>query len=305
MDFAGSIHCHCPATASGPACQKKMFCATKPCMYGGTCVDKKTAFQCICKSPRRGLRCELLRNPCEPNPCKNRGGCVPLRSGRSYFCVCERHFHRANCHLMGDVCVDTPCLNDGRCFLSSKSHYGCNCLSGFAGSRCQLPYDACKPVPCQHGGTCFDTGNTAFKCLCPEEYTGATCQIMVGSCEKYACANKGVCEPSKKLHKFVCRCPEGFDGVRCENRNGCHSKQCLNGATCEPIYVPNLNEAKRLDYKCHCTYGYGGKNCELMRSPTGMTNKLTAADHGACEALKPCFNNGVCQVTIIVMFVYL
>jgi len=252
-----------------------------------------------------------VADACAQKPCLNRGQCVNYRSGSSYVCFCNRLHRGAICELQSNTCGnDSPCLNGGTCFVDQNGQLACLCAPGFRGPRCKTPSDVCLQSPCLNGGSCFDAGNGAYKCVCLAGYSGETCQKVTASCSSKSCLNKGVCEPSEALHKFICKCPRGFIGTRCERKDACLDEPCLNGATCETMYVQNTAKVLRKadpkpkakdedqnttvrQYSCLCAEGYKGVTCEL----NATTGALAGLGQNTCSP-NPCLNGGRCRVSI-------
>ncbi len=49
---------------------------SQPCLNNGTCQNNMTSrygYYCLCQPGVSGIRCEMNRRPCEPNPCMNDG----------------------------------------------------------------------------------------------------------------------------------------------------------------------------------------------------------------------------------------
>ena len=76
------------------------------------------------------------------------------------------------------------------------------------------------------------------------------------------------------------RCPRGQrvtpDGKGCEDRNECLDNPCLNGGTC-------VNRETNERYKCACTTGFSGANCELMQE-----EQILRLSMGALAAILVC-----------------
>lgn len=54
------------------------YCGThEPCLHGGTCQNTAPdKFFCSCAKGLSGERCEIIEEPCAPQPCKNGGTCL-------------------------------------------------------------------------------------------------------------------------------------------------------------------------------------------------------------------------------------
>ena len=131
------------------------------------------ATQCKCLDEFVGDKCEIQRNPCNPNPCGNEGG---------------------------------------KCIRDSKEGFKCLCPPLRGGSKCQEKIeDTCKPDYCLYGGTCKRSTfkeKTSFFCLCRPGYQGDRCELTVNSCRTNPCQNGGICVPQKPNYR--CQCPDNF-----------------------------------------------------------------------------------------------
>ena len=83
-----------------------------------------------------------------------------------------------------------------------------------------------------------------------------------------------------RLTGWEFRCPRGQrvtpDGKGCEDRNECLDNPCLNGGSC-------LNKDNTERYKCQCTAGFSGANCELMQE-----EQILRLSMGALAAILVC-----------------
>lgn len=131
-------------------------CLTQPCNNGGTCVNRKDSFQCICARGFSGVLCE---NGPECNNCPKGTECI---AGQ----CCESDFSGKQCkQVEGEVC---NCLNGGTCNGNTSV---CICPEGFDGAICKNDIDECiqNPNICVHG-ICVNQPGT-FKCYCePGEF---------------------------------------------------------------------------------------------------------------------------------------
>ena len=66
------------------------------------------------------------------------------------------------------------------------------------------------------------------------------------------------------------------DGKGCEDRNECLDNPCLNGGSC-------MNKDNTERYKCACTAGFSGANCELMQE-----EQILRLSMGALAAILVC-----------------
>lgn len=65
--------------------------------HNGTCFEEGTSIYCKCHDGFEGTMCE--KDICKPNPCKNGGLCLRVRSEKSYLCRCIRGFTGPNCEI--------------------------------------------------------------------------------------------------------------------------------------------------------------------------------------------------------------
>ena len=66
-------------------------CASKPCLYGGTCVDGINGFTCQCPEGLAGTDCSVRKDVCASKPCRDTGTCFDdLRNNPA--CVCNQGY---------------------------------------------------------------------------------------------------------------------------------------------------------------------------------------------------------------------
>ncbi|KAK2139966.1 hypothetical protein LSH36_1535g00000 [Paralvinella palmiformis] len=182
-------------------------------------------------------------------------------------------------------CNDITCYNNGRCKVSGGKAT-CTCAAGFSGKLCCKYADNCQQNPCENGGTCYNDGDLR-KCICTPGYEGTTCTEDINDCRGNPCLNGGQCKDD--LNSFSCQCDAGYTGDTCGTGNckrwhkdvclindgseidECSSNPCQHGGTCYDLIA---------SYKCSCTNGYKGNDCE------------TKVD--LCEN-KPCLNGATCS----------
>ncbi|XP_028404133.1 adhesive plaque matrix protein 2-like [Dendronephthya gigantea] len=82
--------CMCERGYMGQKCDVRIC---DKCDKNAKCLNK----ECVCNDGYvgKGLECKKLPDPCIPNPCKNFGVCVPVKS--SYDCRCPFSFVGARC----------------------------------------------------------------------------------------------------------------------------------------------------------------------------------------------------------------
>ncbi|KAG7161827.1 Cubilin-like 2 [Homarus americanus] len=59
----------------GGQLQPTNWCATQPCVNGGSCIQSASNYSCICVPWYSGRNCELNLDECASNPCMNGGTC--------------------------------------------------------------------------------------------------------------------------------------------------------------------------------------------------------------------------------------
>uniref|UniRef100_A0A8C5JR12 Sushi, nidogen and EGF like domains 1 n=1 Tax=Junco hyemalis TaxID=40217 RepID=A0A8C5JR12_JUNHY len=109
-------------------------CQSQPCLNGGQCKDRVSAFLCLCEPGYTGHHCELEVDACESDPCQNGGDCESY--GGSYLCVCPEGFFGYHCETASDPCFSSPCGSRGYCLPSNGTH-SCTCKVSYTGKNCE------------------------------------------------------------------------------------------------------------------------------------------------------------------------
>ncbi|XP_078382968.1 uncharacterized protein LOC144665586 isoform X1 [Oculina patagonica] len=272
-----NFYCRCLPGFTGQKCESKIC---DKCDVNAECINN----HCVCKQNYvgDGFHCSAIKDPCIPNPCKNKGVCV-LGPDRSYICECEKGYCGAHCESYCTPCVSNPCKNNGTCTAYDNS-YVCTCTPGFTGVNCELPLpNPCNSQPCAHGGTCsFDQIRNEYQCRCIGRYTGKNCEVC--GCPKSRPLTNKVTLDAKCDAVGECYCPDynGKETTYVERfgcvysgTNPCFSNPCQNNGVCKFVQGarPDLHT-----YQCLCPDKYYGPNCECTE----------------CKCNKPCLNNGVC-----------
>ncbi|XP_040574168.2 LOW QUALITY PROTEIN: cadherin-related tumor suppressor-like [Lepeophtheirus salmonis] len=174
-------------------------CSNNPCLHFGQCSSRKifvnhstsivessdTIFnsplllqdvRCICTPEYAGSRCQIQKNPCNPNPCLEGGNCV-VRSESSFQCLCPPLRGGDLCETtQTDVCSPNPCFNGGSCQKGSRDSFFCRCRPGYQGDRCERAVDSCLRNPCLNGGVCISQ-KPDYRCRCPDNFYGNRCEL--------------------------------------------------------------------------------------------------------------------------------
>uniref|UniRef100_A0A8C3U1D8 Sushi, nidogen and EGF like domains 1 n=1 Tax=Catharus ustulatus TaxID=91951 RepID=A0A8C3U1D8_CATUS len=165
--------CRVPGVWSDPPeCDEIDECQSQPCLNGGQCKDRVSAFLCLCEPGYTGYHCELDVDECQSEPCKNSGTCQDLPG--SFACFCPEGFLGTQCETEVDACESDPCRNGGEC-ESYGGSYLCVCPEGFFGYHCETASDPCFSSPCGSRGYCLPSNGT-HSCTCKVSYTGKNCE---------------------------------------------------------------------------------------------------------------------------------
>ncbi|KAL5238430.1 hypothetical protein ACI65C_005840 [Semiaphis heraclei] len=132
LDLIGGYTCACPVGFTGRNCRTQIDpCGGdsesgvagggNPCKNGGECVpsrrwrggggsgmsakqqQQQQTYSCICPLGYSGENCEIDRDHCTPNPCRNGGQC--LNTPDDYYCQCSGDgwsWHGKNCTVPAD-----------------------------------------------------------------------------------------------------------------------------------------------------------------------------------------------------------
>ncbi|XP_015599265.1 protein crumbs isoform X2 [Cephus cinctus] len=259
-------NCTCLPDWRGPTCLTPASDWCTACLNGGTCLETSHGIMCQCTRFWAGPHCKEPIT-CRNMPCKQISACHDYPGG--YFCNCEPGWTGPDCSIDIDECSSDPCRNGGSCIDLLNSYY-CQCLPGYTGKNCQINIDECLSQPCLNGGTCIDRTN-GYSCNCTRDFMGENCEREYDACAINPCTNNGTCTlVARSRREYVCECPAGFEGKTCDvNVDECAGVTCADGKVCVDMVA---------GYECRCREGYRGPNCTLI------------VDHCASE---PC-NNGTC-----------
>ncbi|XP_033097528.1 fibropellin-1-like isoform X2 [Anneissia japonica] len=135
-----------------------------------------------------------------------------------------------------------------------------------------------NPNPCQNNGVCVNTGNY-YTCQCQSGFMGQTCDQgnTPTPCDSAPCQNGGVCM-NVGTTSFVCSCPSTYTGTQCQTpistSASCSPNPCSNGGVCS---------LSGNSYKCDCSLGTIGNNCETLVSSGCISN--SCGTFGTCQTL--------------------
>ncbi|CAD5118429.1 DgyrCDS7137 [Dimorphilus gyrociliatus] len=201
--------------------------------------------------------------------CSNQGTCSVQNHKK--ICSCNAGYDGESCENQINHCLSSPCYNGGTC-NGKVNGFTCSCPNGITGDRCETTTKRCTSTTCTFGfckDNPFDT-----ECLCPPGYTGSSCEQSSDICANNPCKNNGECRTSgsKGVH-IECHCDfSRFFGKRCEfSKEPCSINPCLYGGVCESV--------DEIEYKCKCSPGFSGKNCEIV--PPCTPN--ICGDSGICK----------------------
>ncbi|XP_034146863.1 slit homolog 2 protein isoform X12 [Esox lucius] len=164
-----------------------------------------------------------------------------------------------------DPCLSNPCQNDGTCSNDPVTFYHCSCPYGFKGQGCEETIHVCISNPCQHGGTCHlkEGENSNYWCVCPEGFEGDMCEINIDDCEDNDCENNSTCVDG--INNYTCMCSPEYTAATNEVERGELCEEKLD--FCSPELNLCQHDSKCIltppGYKCECTLGYTGDQCEM------------------------------------------
>ena len=119
----------------------------------GTCLNNEGQFA----NKMRNKMPQVVRDPCQPNPCQYNGKCLNQNGKIVFQCTQGYSGQRCENHGQVDPCSPSPCQN-GQC-LCQAGQFVCQCPTGYSRQRCEnrALFDACANTPC-HSGKCFLQG---------------------------------------------------------------------------------------------------------------------------------------------------
>ncbi|KAL4239474.1 hypothetical protein ACF0H5_000289 [Mactra antiquata] len=96
-----------------------------------------------------------------------------------YSRICPIDYIGSSCELVKDWCADNPCKNDGECVCKDPTGYKCLCKPGYHGVNCQYKENPCLTAPCKGvlNANCISTA-TDYVCQCDggRTWTGTYCK---------------------------------------------------------------------------------------------------------------------------------
>ena len=142
-------------SVSGSDCETDIDeCASNPCQYGATCVNRINRYSCACRLGFTGIKHALFPYvyPFKKLHCPTQ--LIGIGSEALYREKLCTFRSGTDCEINVDDCASSPCENDGVC-TDGVDSFTCDCGEDTMGLRCQD--DPCATTPCQHGGTCLVT----------------------------------------------------------------------------------------------------------------------------------------------------
>ncbi|KAA0197079.1 hypothetical protein FBUS_05351 [Fasciolopsis buskii] len=157
----GSFFCQCPGGFAGPRCEEVVLhCLSRPCRYGGRCIEGPGTYRCECtpaSSGNAGAAAVLVTAVTAGDDEDDDAG-----------------YTGHDCETEINECADSPCEPNGQC-EDLVGAYQCHCFPGWTGRHCEIRRLTCADWPCQNDATCEDillplavNRTHAFRCHCSE-----------------------------------------------------------------------------------------------------------------------------------------
>ncbi|XP_074596985.1 cubilin-like, partial [Brevipalpus obovatus] len=241
----------------------------------------------------------IIKNECQPNPCKNGATCID--EFNDYQCLCTNGFDGRNCDNDVDECAvfansELGCQNGGTC-INLPGSYRCECPPNFYGIHCTTDHDDCasssNEALCGHG-ICVDLPRkekykSKYRCICDQGWTVAetstnpSCTKDINECETGAhhCSLDPPVECINRLGSFECGpCPAGYtkQGSKCVDINECMVNN--GGCSMSPLVRCINTRGSVLCGQCPPGFVGDGKTCTLRG--------ICAINNGGCHPLATC-----------------
>lgn len=89
IDDVGTYHCNCLSGYTGRHCELHGFCENAACPANSICIEDIHGPQCVCKPGLMGIPPNCTINFCASNPCMNGGSCTSNEDGFNCSCPAE------------------------------------------------------------------------------------------------------------------------------------------------------------------------------------------------------------------------
>ncbi|XP_078678958.1 lactadherin-like [Branchiostoma floridae x Branchiostoma belcheri] len=273
-------------------------CASSPCTNGGTCVDRRIDFYCLCPPGYVGTRCQDVDH-CASSPCTHVGTCV---SGPdSFLCLCPPEYVGTRCQVSKSSCLlplgmENDYIEDNQISASSeKSGYEAY-MGRLNGPRAWQPTVANTNqwLQVKFNNRTIITGIQtqglwgghvkSYRLLYGDTEDGLSVYTENNASNSSKVFDANSDGPSVVSHdldvpisaSIVRVNPQDFTNnlirlrmevLGCEDVDHCASSPCANGGTC--VEIPD-------SFQCLCTSEYVGTRCQISKSsclmPLGMEN---------------------------------